>query len=403
MKSVSTPAPAKSKLMCVLVFGIFALSTSAAHAQSFSVIHNFTGGSDGGNPVNGFTTNASGALFGTASSGGAFDKGIVFKIALNGEETVLHSFGSGLDGASPNAGLTRTKSSVYFGTTTAGGASGNGTVFKISGTKEIVLYSFAGGTDGADPEAGLILDAAGNLYGTTSGGGGHGNGTVFKLTPSKDDGKWTETILYGFGPGTDGAVPVGGVSLDVAGNLYGSTSAGGAYGYGRIFELTPGLTTGTAWTETVIHDFQNADDGAVPYAGLIADQSGNFYGAATEGGANGGGTIFKLTPSNGNWAFDVIYSVPGWGIAGSFRDVMFDPTSGNLYGTTHCDGAYNSGTVYQLTPSATGWTYTLLYTFTGGQDGLYSFSNLALNKGKLYGTTKYGGTLNNGVIFEVTP
>jgi len=141
----------------------------------------------------------------------------------------------------------------------------------------------------------------------------------------------------------------------------------------------------------------------VPYAGLIAGQSGSFYGAATEGGNNGGGTIFELTPLNGGWNFSVVYSVPGWGISGSFRNVVLDSSSGNLYGTTHCDGDYNSGTVYELTPSGGTWDYTLLYTFTGGEDGLYSFSNLVLNQGKLYGTTKYGGTKNKGVVFEVTP
>jgi len=99
----------------------------------------------------------------------------------------------------------------------------------------------------------------------------------------------------------------------------------------------------------------------------------------------------------------VIYSVPGWGISGSFRNVVFDPSSGNLYGTTHCDGEYNSGTVYKLTPSGRSWDYNLLYNFKGDHDGLYSFSNLVLNQGKLYGTTKYGGTKGNGVIFEVTP
>ncbi len=117
----------------------------------------------------------------------------------------------------------------------------------------------------------------------------------------------------------------------------------------------------------------------MPYAGLIADKSGNFYGAATEGGTNGGGTVFELTPSKGAWTFNVLYSVPGWGISGTFRNVVLDG-AGNLYATTHCDGAYNSGTVYELTPSGGSWTYKLLYTFTGGTDGQYSVSNPVLNQ-----------------------
>jgi len=245
----------------------------------------------------------------------------------------------------------------------------------------------------------VVFDAAGNLYGTTSEGGANGNGTVFKLAaPKTKGGSWTESVLYSFGTGTDGSVPVGGVSFGSAGNLYGTTSAGGAYGFGTVFQLV----AGSGWTENILYDFQNANDGAVPYAGLISDKAGNFYGAATEGGANGGGTVFELTSSKGDWTFNVLYSVPGWGISGTFRNVVLD-ASGNLYATTHCDGEYNSGTVYELTPSRGAWTYTLLYTFTGGTDGLYSVSNPVLSQNKIYGTTLYGGADGNGVVYEVTP
>ncbi|HSZ61430.1 MAG TPA: choice-of-anchor tandem repeat GloVer-containing protein [Terriglobales bacterium] len=385
-------------LAVTCAFALLILATPSAPAQTFSVVHNFTGGSDGGYPMNGFTTNGT-ALFGTTSSGGTSGLGVVFKISTTGTETVLHTFTGGADGASPNAGVIRNKSGYLFGTTTAGGASGVGTVFEVIGKKESVLYSFAGGKDGAVPDAGLVLDAAGNLYGTTSGGGASGNGTVFKLAaPATAGGQWTESVLYSFGTGTDGSVPVGGVSLDSAGNLYGTTSTGGAYGSGTVFQLKPG----TPWTENILHNFQNADDGATPYAGLIPGKSGVFYGAATDGGTGGGGTIFELTPDNGNWTFTVLYSVPGWGISGSFRNLVRD-AKGNLYGTTHCDGGYSAGTVYELTPSSGTWNYTLLYTFTGGSDGLYSFSNLVLNQGHLYGTTAYGGSQNAGVVFEVIP
>jgi uncharacterized repeat protein (TIGR03803 family) len=375
------------------------VATTRTQAQTFKVVHNFTGGHDGADPLNGFIVDAKGNLYGTASSGGTFDSGVVFKITSKGAETVLHEFKGGKDGSSPQGFLIQDGAGNIYGTTGAGGVYGAGTVFEVSSLKvETVLYSFAGHGDGATPVAGLAIDAAGNLYGTTSAGGSSGNGTVFKLSPQQS-GSWTESVLYSFGIGTDGAIPVGGVTLDASGNLYGTTSAGGAVGLGTVFQLRPG----TPWTENKLHDFLNADDGAVPYAGLISDQSGNFYGAATEGGINGGGTIFELAPADGNWNFTVVYSVPGWGISGSFRNVVLDPSTGNFYGTTHCDGDHNSGTVYRLTPSGGAWDYTLLYTFTGGYDGLYSFSNLVLSQGKLYGTTKYGGDRNNGVIFEVTP
>jgi uncharacterized repeat protein (TIGR03803 family) len=396
MKSESMSA--KSKLMLAFVFGVMAVATPPAEAQTFSVAHNFSGGSDGAYPLNGLTANGK-VLFGTASSGGAFGYGVVFKINALDQEIVLHAFTGGTDGANPQGSLVRDKAGNLYGTTTAGGASGVGTVFKVTGKIETVLYSFAGGTDGADPEARLAMDATGNLYGTTAAGGTSGNGTVFKLAPPTiQGGKWTESVLYNFGTGTDGATPVAGVSFDAAGNLYGTTSAGGAHGYGTVFQLTPG----TGWKENILHNFQNAADGAVPYAGLISDKSGNFYGAATEGGTGGGGTVFELSPSNGSWTFTVLYSVPGWGISGTFRDLLRD-ASGNLYGTTHCDGNNNAGTVYKLAPSGSTWTYTLLYTFTGGSDGLYSFSNLALRLGSLYGTTAYGGSHGAGVVFQITP
>jgi len=379
--------------------GIAATGLSGAEAQTLSVVHNFTGGSDGGNPVNGFLMTSKEALYGTASSGGDSGMGVVFKVNGRGDETVLHSFAGGADGATPNGSVVADARNALYGTTTAGGASGMGTVFRVRGTTETVLYSFAGGADGADPQAGLVMDAAGNLYGTTAGGGPAGNGTVFELSPPTErHGQWSETVLYSFGTGSDGATPVAGVTLDASGNLYGTTSAGGDSGYGTVFQLTPG----TGWTETILHNFENADDGATPYAGLIADAAGNLYGAATDGGANGGGTVFELTPSGGSWTFSVLAGIPGWGISGTFRNLMFD-ASGNIYGTTHCDGANSAGTIYELTPSNGSWTYNLLYTFTGGSDGLYSISNLVMRRGKLYGTTIQGGANGAGVIYALTP
>jgi uncharacterized repeat protein (TIGR03803 family) len=374
------------------------IAVPRTQAQTFSVIHDFTGGADGANPLNGLLLNSKGLMYGTASSGGAYNSGLVFKVNPKGKVTALYTFTGGSDGASPESFLIEDKAGNLYGTTYAGGASNNGTVFKITGTKETVLYSFgAQSNDGYGPQAGLAMDASGNLYGTTPDGGLYGGGTVFELVPGKS-GSWTENILYNFGEGTDGSAPVAGVTLDASGNLYGTTSTGGEYGYGRVFELNKA----SSWSETVIHDFENLDDGATPYAGLITGPSGVFYGAATDGGSAGGGTVFQLTPSGGSWNFSVIDSINGWGISGSFRNVMVD-SAGTIYATTHCDGANVAGTVYQLVPSGGTWNYTQLYTFTGGDDGLYSFSNLVLRDGKLYGTTKEGGTYGNGVIFEVTP
>jgi uncharacterized repeat protein (TIGR03803 family) len=383
-----------------LALALAIVSLPFAHAQTFSVVHNFTGGSDGGSPLNGFVSDSTGNLYGTTSGGGASSYGVVYKLTLAGVQTVLHNFAGGADGANPDGFLVRDKAGNLYGTTTAGGADGAGTIFKVTTTgAESVLYSFTGKIDGSAPESGLAIDAIGNLYGTTTAGGAHSNGTVFKLTLAKTGTRWLESTLYSFAGGTDGAVPVAGVTVASTGNIYGTTSAGGAYGYGTVFELSH---SGTAYTETILHSFANETDGSIPYGGLIADKSGNLYGAATQGGSNGGGTIFELTSASGSWTFNVLYSVPGWGISGSFRDLMLSP-SGVIYGTTHCDGNNNAGTVWELAPASGSWNYTLLYTFTGGTDGLYSFSNLVMEKGKLYGTTNEGGADNYGVVFEVTP
>jgi uncharacterized repeat protein (TIGR03803 family) len=383
--------------LVVLLAGLAAQGVPGAQAQTLSVIHNFSGTADGSNPVNGLMLSSTGALFGTASSGGASGFGVVFKVSGKGNEKVLYSFAGGSDGATPNGGVIEDSAGALYGTTTAGGASGSGTVFRLKGKKETVLYSFGGGSDGVDPQAGLVMDAKGNLYGTTSAGGAAGNGTVFELAaPAKNGEPWTEKVLYGFGTGTDGATPVGGLTLDASGNLYGTTSAGGTNGDGTVFEVSSG------GTETILHSFQNGTDGATPYSGLISDASGNLYGAATDGGANGGGTVFELSPSGGNWNFSVLTSQPGWGISGTFRDLMID-ASGNIWGTTHCDGNYGAGTIYELTPSGGNWTYNQVYNFTGGGDGDFSISNLVMKRGKLYGTTIGGGENGAGVIYEFTP
>jgi uncharacterized repeat protein (TIGR03803 family) len=402
VKAESILATFKGVVICAFVLGLAAVATPHSHAQTFSVIHNFTGGSDGGNPLAGFTIDGAGYLYGTTNAGGASGVGTVFKVTGKGKEIVLHSFTGGADGANPESSLVMDVAGNLYGTTIAGGASGAGTVFKIGAKgRETVLYSFTGQADGAKPEAALAMDAAGNLYGTTTAGGSNGNGTVFKLTvPKKANGKWKEKVLYSFGSGTDGAVPVAGVTIDAGGKIYGTTSAGGSYGYGTVFELA---LSKSGWTESILHDFQNSTDGAVLYAGLIFDKSGNLYGAATEGGTGGGGTVFELMPSSGGWTFNVIYGVAGWGISGTFRNVIMD-ASGNIYATTHCDGANNSGTVYELTNSGGTWTYNSLYVFTGGSDGQFSFSNLVFDKyGNLYGTTNQGGGNGSGDIFKITP
>jgi uncharacterized repeat protein (TIGR03803 family) len=402
-RSQSIPASAKRLIAFAFILALAMLASPRAQSQTFSVVHSFSGGTDGAAPLAGLIMDASGNLYGTTTSGGTFGAGTVFEYSSTGVETVLYNFTGEADGGDPEGSLLLIGASLY-GTTASGGASGTGTVFEVTAGKETVLYSFKGGTDGAAPGASLARDSSGNLYSTTNLGGTDGNGTVFKLVRPAKGGStvWTEQVLYNFGAGeNDGTKPVSGVSLDTAGNLYGTTSAGGTYGNGDVYQLT---LSGSVWTENILHQFELLSDGGTPYAGIVVDRAGNLYGAATNGGGggdSGGGTIFEMSPSDGGWTFTVLYGLPGWGVSGSFRNLLV--TSNKIYATTHCDGAYSSGTVYELTRSPKGgWTYTSLYVFTGGTDGLYSFSSLVLDKaGDLYGTTIYGGAQNSGVIFKI--
>lgn len=388
----------KHLLALAIVLGSITVLSLGARSQTFKVVHRFNW-NDGANPLAGLTVDGSN-LYGTTSAGGKFGAGTIFEIKSTGEETVLYDFTGAEDGGSPEAALILIGGNLY-GATAGGGASDAGTVFEVTPHgAEKVLHSFHGKADGADPEASLIADADGNLYGTTSMGGKYGAGTVFRLArPKAEDEAWSEEVLHSFGKGHDGANPVAGVSFDKNGNLYGTTSAGGAYQNGTVFQLIPAKP---GWTEITLHNFKLEGDGGVPYAGIVV-AGGKLYGATTDGGdggSDGGGTVFELTPVDGAWRFTVIYRLAGWGISGSYRNLLVAP--GKIYATTHCDGVDSAGTVYELTLSGDTWKEKSLYAFTGGSDGLYSFSNLVLYEGSLYGTTKQGGDHSNGVVFKVT-
>src|SRR5271167_2135923 len=262
-----------------------------------------------------------------------------------------------------------------------------------------VLHNFNdNGTDGYYPYASLIFDAAGNLYGTTSFGGAYGYGTVFELTPTAGGG-WTETVLHSFGNGTDGAEPYASLIFDAAGNLYGTTQYGGIYHVGTAFELTP--TAGGGWTATVLYNFGSRSgsgtDGYWP-SSLILDAAGNLYGTTQSGGTHGVGMVFELTPTaDGGWTEQVLHNFGSSGTDGAFTQagLIFD-AAGNLYGTTFEGGSYILGTVFELTPTAGGgWTETVLHSFGNGTDGAYPYASLIFDAvGNLYGTTQHGGTYN---------
>jgi uncharacterized repeat protein (TIGR03803 family) len=365
-----------------------------ATAQTFTTLYVFTGGADGGRPsFGGLIRDAAGNLYGTAEIGGAFGFGTVFEVNTTGNEIVLYSFtGTGGDGAYPIGGLVLDSQGNLFGTTFEGGAYGYGAVFKLdSAGTETVLYSFTGaGEDGAYPGAGLLRNAAGTLYGTTTEGGGSSDGgTVFKL-----DATGAETILYSFTGGKDGGFPsYGPLIQDAAGNLYGTTVAGGASGNGTVFKLNK---TGQ---ETVLHSFSGGAKGGHPLAGLTRDVKGNLYGTTGLGGASGRGTVFRLNKTGQE---TVLYFFSGLDGASPAGNVIRDAT-GNLYGTTEGGGADNFGTVFEL--SKTG-KETVLHSFSLGTDGGLPCAGLVRDAaGNLYGTTPVGGFIgySYGIVFKIAP
>ena len=320
-------------------------------AGNESVMYNFIGKykkitNDGADPQSGLIFDQQGNLYGTTSAGGSFNKGngTVFKVTRSGVETMIYSFAGENhgDGTSPVAGLVMDSQGNFYGTTSAGGGYNKGTVFKVTPSGlETILYSFEP-HDSHYPAAGLILDAQGNFYGTTPWGedgfcGRTGCGTVFKVSPSG-----VETILYNFqARQKDGVHSVAGLLWDAQGNLYGTTEEGGAHEFGAVFELT---ATGT---ETVLYSFTGGDDGASPAAGLIFDPQGNLYGTTAGGGLYGSGTIFELTPAGTE---TVLYNFTGGDDGATpVAGLVFD-TQANLYGTTRSGGAYNLGTVFKLVP-----------------------------------------------------
>ena len=298
-------------------------------------------------------------------------------------ETVIYGFASFPKGANPYAPLFRDANGDLYGTTNQGGEANVGVVFKQSASGYKVLYSFKGGTDGANPDSGVVLDGSGNIYGTTYLGGAANAGVVYKLTPAGQ-----ETLLYTFTGGADGANPYAGVTLDPAGNLYGTTYQGGSANLGVVYELSAG------GQETVLHSFTGSPDGANPYAGVISDGAGNFFGTTYGGGSNNTGSVYKLVSSG---EVTVLHSFPSQngGGAAPYSGVVRD-SNGNLYGTT----GSTPGAVYEL--SAAG-SFTLVHSFGGsGVDPTDPRWGVVLDSaGDLYGTTEHGGTAGVGVVYKL--
>jgi uncharacterized repeat protein (TIGR03803 family) len=381
----------KTALSLAIAISFVLMAVSGAWAAATEqVLYSFTDGSDGGYPMAGLIFDAAGNLYGTTSSGGVYDQGTVFELSQSTgtwTETVLYSFTGGADGGYPASGLLIDKAGNLYGTTQRGcdemgcvfelrrgktrwqefvlysfsGSSGNpsgltmdkadrvfgttelggdgaGTIFGMqhteTGWQESTLYSFNENGDGPqNPQSGVAVGSPEHLYGTTP-NGGYGRGTVFELTYTKRG--WQEQIIYSFEGGYDGSTPYGGLVLDSAGNLYGTTSSGGDYNQGTVFELS---RSQHGWTKTIIYNLSTPPSNAA----LTFDQSGNLYGETYD-------TIFELSPSNGGWNETTVFQFDGTDGQSINGGLIFDQ-AGNMYGTTqNGGGVFNAGVVFEITP-----------------------------------------------------
>ncbi|HEY3974911.1 MAG TPA: choice-of-anchor tandem repeat GloVer-containing protein [Candidatus Sulfotelmatobacter sp.] len=408
-----------SLLLCSVAAFLLA---APASAQTFKILLRFPNQPGGGNPS--ALLDVNGNLYGTTQIGGPSKLGNIFELTSQGNESTLYSFTNTTpDGRTPTIGpLIQDAAGNFYGTTQNGGdyncfvffVRGCGTVFKLSPTgQETILHSFSGGADGAQPLAGLAADAAGNLYGTTYQGGtgcSGGCGTVYKVTPTG-----VESVLYSFTGGADGSLPYSVVPVtDAEGNLYGTTlksgdlSCGRGEGCGTVFKVDP------SGYETVLYSFTDGADGAFPDAGLARDSQGNLYGTTSAGGNlncdpghTGCGTVFKVNPSGSlTVLYNFAYVDTGYG---PISTLVLDP-AGNLYGTTLYGGAAQWGGVFKVSSHG---VYSLLHSFNTGNefiDGIWPMAGLTRDSaGNLFGTTSAGGKgscanyYGCGVVFELTP
>jgi uncharacterized repeat protein (TIGR03803 family) len=404
-----------------MVVALTLLTTHPAQAQTFSVLHNFTAGADGANPRAGVTLGPSGVVYGTAPYGGTGNAGTVFKLSQTNSSWVfslLYEFTGKSDGSYPIGGVVIGPDGALYGTAQQGGSENNGTVYALRPPStfcrsitcywnETVLHAFTGVPDGINPGVvNLVFDAAGNIYGTTTNGGTYDNGTTFELTPSS--GGYTESILHSFGSDHDGVYPAAGVVLDTAGNVYGTTGAGGTgrgcdYGCGTAYQLVP---SGGSWLENVLINFDLGQAGLAgayyPNSALVKDASGNLYGTTIAATLYGNGVLFKLAPSDGGFTPSVFYNFLT--ACEPYDGVTMD-SAGNFFGAC-LYGVAGAGWIFELANCSQSCTLIDLHDFRGFDGNMpYGVPVLDAN-GNLYGTTQYGGTggdcnMGCGVVWEI--
>ena len=383
-------------LFLIFIFLFLTLTAQPAQAQSFTVIHSFTNGADGADPLAGLAMDAAGNLYGTTVAAGEFGLcaappgcGTIFKLTLHDSNWVtapIYKFHGRSDGGHPESAVLIAADGSLYGTTYPEYA----TLYRLTPAPNppvlspwnITTLYFLGGV-GALGE--LVFDAHGNVYGTIASGGAYSLGAIYQWTGSSFN------LLYSPQHSSDPWAPEEGITFDQSGNLYGTFSDGGPYQSGAIYELSPSQQ---GWQEQILYNFP--EGGYAPVSGLIIDSQGNLYGRKA-------GRIFELTHYIGYWDITWIYDTGSGGI-----DRLVMDSAGSLYGTAAANGAYGMGSVFKLTPSHGGWTYTSLHDFCPSSpsctDGAQPLSNVVFDaNGNLYGTASAGGAYGYGVVWEITP
>jgi uncharacterized repeat protein (TIGR03803 family) len=392
-------------------------SPSPSPSSSYQVLHVFSNAGDGQVPMAGVQANAAGQLFGSTEFGGAHGFGSIFMLQppLSGTTTwtekVIFSFADGNDGGFPGSGLSINNNGQLLSSTLMGGTANHGNIFRLSPPvppsttwTENVLLNFTGAPDGDGPLGDLLVQADGTVLGTTSAGGVSNAGAVFRFVPSPTGTATQDKVLFSFDGSLEGSRPQVGVVTDGNGNFFGTTEESGQFNNGVVFEITPSIAPGTAATETTIFQF-NLANGSQPVGSLFAF-GGSLYGVTFTGGAFNQGVIFQLTPPSGGgmWIETILHSFSGGVDGGEPQSGLLPDGHGGFFGTASQGGTSGNGNFFHLTPPAQPggtWTLTPLHQFAGGNDGAVPGGDLLEINGAIFGTTQ--GSTNAGTVYKIIP
>lgn len=386
-------------------------ATAVWAAPTTKLVYSFGGNSDGEYTDTELVMDHAGNLYGTSVQGGINGGGTVFQVTPDGVHTVLYAFTGGIDGGEPYKGVTLDPQGNLYGTAVTGGGGscegGCGVIFELLNSNGSwifhVIHTFSGGFDGSGPGSPLAFDSSGNLYGTTPTGGGRGVGVVYCMSPNTN-GAWSFQVIHTFTGGFDGSGgSASALLIDKTGNLYGTCTVGGVNGLGTVYRM---FFSNDHWHFQTLYAFRGSPDGALPYGGLVLDKAGNLYGTTYYAGANDLGTVYRLSHVKGQWIETVLHSFKGGATGDSPISSLVAGKDGSLYGTTSDGGAASCGcgVIYKMTHTSAGWSQSVVYRFPGTPSPGFAYNGMIRDpEGNFYGATVHGGAGNDGAIYKFTP